>query len=290
MNILSVGEILWDVVEGDERLGGAPFNFAAQAARLGATVGMVSAVGDDDRGRRALKRARELGVKTNWIRTTSAHPTGHVTVTLEDGQPDYVIHRPAAYDDVGLSEKDIEAIQAFAPDWIYFGTLHHTDRRPRAALERLLGALPRAQRFYDVNLRKESYSAELLADLLPHADVLKINQAEVAEVAGLLGMNEKSFVRDAAEKFGLQAVCVTLAENGSRVWSPEGQLRAPGYTVRVADAVGAGDAYAAAFVHGLSRGWTMSETADFANRVGAVIASKSGATPEWSVEEARALE
>ena len=289
MNILSVGEILWDLVDGEERLGGAPFNFAAQAARLGENVAMISAVGEDDRGRRALARAEQLGVDTRWLQTTDAHPTGHVTVTLQDGQPDYVIHRPAAYDDIRLSDADLQDIRGFAPDWVYFGTLHQVDPRPRETHGRILSALPDAKRFYDVNLRKDSYSAALLSHLLPLADALKINDDEVREVSTLLGLDAGDFAAEAARRFGLETVCITRGGSGCSVWSHGETVESAGYSVEVADAVGAGDAFAAAFLHALGGGRSVRDTADFANRVGAVIASKAGAIPMWEVAEALAL-
>src|ERR1700694_394485 len=99
MRLIGVGEILWDVIGVTEHLGGAVFNLCAHAARLGHDVSLISAVGDDARGRLALARAAELGVSTRFIETVPGQPTGTVTVTVDaNGQPSYVIHRPAAYD------------------------------------------------------------------------------------------------------------------------------------------------------------------------------------------------
>src|SRR5689334_19939461 len=95
MRLLGVGEILWDVFRDAEHLGGAVFNLCAHAARLGHDVYLVSAVGDDARGERALAAARQLGISTKFIGTVAGRPTGTVSVTVDDGgQPSYVIHRP----------------------------------------------------------------------------------------------------------------------------------------------------------------------------------------------------
>ena len=291
--IVAIGEILWDVFPDGERLGGAPFNFAAQAAGLGHRTALLSAVAGDARGRKALAEAGRLAVATELIGTVEAPPTGYVTVSVDvRGQPDYVIHRPAAYDRVELADEAVKALETNPPEWIYFGTLLQINPAARATTLRLLNAAPRARRLYDVNLRKDSYSRELLAQLLPLATVLKINAGEAAEVRRLFGEPEsdiETFAREYAERYGYEGVCATLGAAGCYVLWNGREVRAESYPVRVRDAVGAGDAFAAAFVHGVLSGWTTEETADFANRVGALIASRSGAVPVWTVAEAMAL-
>jgi fructokinase len=292
--IVAIGEILWDVFPDGERLGGAPFNFAAQAARLGHRTALLSAVADDNRGRKALAEARRLDVATELIRMVEAPPTGHVTVSVDEGgQPDYVIHRPAAYDRLELADEAVEALRANPPEWAYFGTLLQTDAAARRTTLRLLDAAPEARRLYDVNLRKDSYSRELLAQLLPLASVLKINADEVAEVRRLFGEPEadvEMFAHICAARYGYEGVCVTLGARGCYVLWQGREVWSESYPVKVRDAVGAGDAFAAAFVHGLLSGWTIEKTADFANRAGSLIASRPGAVPAWTVAEAMALE
>ena len=291
---MAIGEILWDVFPDGERLGGAPFNFAAQAAGLGHKTALLSAVARDERGRKALAEAQRLAVATELIRTVEAPPTGHVTVSVdEDGQPDYVIHRPAAYDRVELPDEAFDALKDSPPEWVYFGTLLQIDAAARATTLRLLDAAPKARRLYDVNLRKNSYDRELLAELLPLTTVLKINGSEAAEVRRLFGEPEsdiETFAREYTARYGYEGVCVTLGADGCYVLWQGREVRSESYPVKVRDAVGAGDAFAAAFVHGVLSGWTMEKTADFANRVGSLIASRSGATPAWTVAEAMALE
>src|SRR5690348_12240543 len=105
--LVSIGEVLWDVIGADEHLGGAPLNFAAHCVQLGNECHFVSAVGHDDRGRRALERIRAVGVKTDFIFTTRDHATGHVTVELTNGQPTFTIHRPAAYDFATITDAQL---------------------------------------------------------------------------------------------------------------------------------------------------------------------------------------
>jgi len=286
MRILSIGEILWDVFDEGEHLGGAPFNFAAHAAQLGHEVYFLSAVGEDERGRRALARVRELGLTDRYISRLPGAPTGTVTVELSsDGQPSFTIHRPAAYDLVDLSGEQLDCLAAARPDWICFGTLHQMHPGARRLTRRVLAAIPSARRFYDVNLRPDSYTPELVRELLDTASVVKLNDGEVTALGELLGLpvaSLETFCLANAERFGWQAVCVTRGADGCSLLLDDEYIEAPGLTVDVADTVGAGDAFSAAFLHGLGAGWPPAEIAAFANRVGAFVAGRPGAIPAWT--------
>lgn len=271
MTILSIGELLWDVFPDTVRLGGAPFNFSVHAHRLGHRVIFLSAVGDDERGRAALERVAALGLPAEFIQVAAGQPTGTVSVRLDaEGQPDFTIHRPAAYDCLTLDEDQLQRLADLRPDWIYFGTLYPMEARAREVLRRLMDAVPDARRFYDVNLRRGCYTPELVRELLSLAGAVKLND-------------------DEAERFpNLGAapwVAVTRGERGCAVRMGNDGAECPGYPVKVVDTVGAGDAFAAAFLHGLEAGWSAAKTGDFANRLGALVASRAGAVPEWSTGE-----
>ena len=222
------------------------------------------------------------------------HPTGYVTVSVDaEGQPSYVIHRPAAYDFAELDQDELAQIAARRPDWISFGTLHQMDARGRKLTRHIMDAAAGARRFYDVNLRRDSYDTGLVADLLGVADAVKLNDAEVAELGRLLGLpcgSPEEFCRANAGRFGWQAACVTRGAAGCSVLVGDDFAEAPGYAVAVADTVGAGDAFAAAFLHSLGAGWQPEQIGDFANRVGALVASRPGAIPEWTLEEIQSLD
>ena len=293
MNILAIGEVLWDIFEDGEHLGGAALNFSAHARKLGHSVSFVSAVGRDERGRRALEAMQGLGLSTRFVHEVRGHPTGTVTVSLNSaGVPDFVIHRPVAYDFPELSDFDFAELAASPPEWIYFGTLYQTSPAAKALTSKLLESFPQARRFYDVNLRKDSYTTALLRELLPLATVAKLNDQEADAMQSLLGWSYQSledFCRGTAAQFGWQAVSVTRGEAGCAMLVGGNYVEAPGHKVPVADTVGAGDAAAAAFVHGLAQGWPAAAIADFTNRVGALISSRPGGTPDWTVQEAEAL-
>ena len=293
MKIISIGEVLWDVIGEAEHLGGAPFNFAAHANKLGHEVLFVSAIGTDERGKRVLQRMDAMNLTSRYVARIPDYPTGHVTVDLDSaGQPTFVIHRPAAYDFPRLGDADFASLLSPAPDVIYFGTLQQMSTSARKLTLRLLHANPQVRRFYDVNLRRGCCEPELVRKLMERASILKVNDQEVNEIVRFYGGHHRSieqFCREYSVQFGFEALCVTRGAGGCSVLLRGEYVEAPGYAVRVIDAVGAGDAFAAAFVHGLSQNWSVAEIADFSNRVGALVASRAGAIPEWTVDQVYGL-
>ncbi len=298
-NVVVIGEVLFDIIHGIRHLGGAPFNCAAHLTKLGHHPHFVSAVFDDTNGRDALRAMDKLGMATRYVRkiegfgNPDAYPTGTVSVTLDaSGQPSYVVHRLAAYDFPAIAEEDFTELVKQKPEYIYFGTLQHMSATARALTSKILDAVPRAHRFYDVNLRNECYTPELVRDLLSRSDIVKLNEDEAAEVQSMLGEPESSveaFCHAFTHRFGWQAVCVTLGSKGCALLTAGEYVEAPGYPIKVADTVGAGDAFSAALLHGIALGMPSSAIADFANRVGALVASRSGAVPEWTIEDALRL-
>ncbi len=288
MKIACIGEILWDVFPDRARLGGAPFNFAYHAAQLGHQVEFISALGDDGRGRRARDGAVKSGVSTRNVQTTDQAPTGMVTVELDaSGEPDYEIHRPAAADFI-----DGERVTGLeGSSWFYYGTLHQMAPAARAATLLLTETLPKASIFYDVNLRKDSYTSELVRSLVESADLVKLNEHEARELGALFDLpgDPESFCHAAVERFELQGVCVTRGAEGCALLLDGKFGEAPGFEIQCRDAVGAGDAFAAALLDAISRGAGVVEAGEFANRVGALVASLPGGTPAWRREDAARL-
>ena len=208
------------------------------------------------------------------------------------GQPEFTIHRPAAYDFPELTEADLQALSSQQPDWIYFGTANQMSSHAKALTRRLIESNPGARRFYDVNLRVNSYEKSLVHELMKLATVVKMNQEEVTLLGQLFGSSARSledFCRSYVSLFSWEGVCVTRGQEGCALLIGGEYVESPGYSVRVADTVGAGDAFAAAFLHGLSCRWSALEIADFANRVGALVASREGAVPAWAIKEVKAF-
>lgn len=295
MRVVSIGEVLWDVIGQSEYLGGAPLNFAAHARKLGHEVYLVSAVGEDERGRDALDAVRGLGVACDLVQVVPDRPTGTAEVELDtSGKPLFRIVRPAAYDFVQWTPSLRERIAELHPDWIYCGTLFHNSAHALAATEAVFDAIPSAKRIYDVNLRDGNWNLATVEGLAAKADVIKLSDTEAEFVDASLGNEGEEFPINHfcerwCDQYKCRTVCVTLGERGCVIYHDRRFTEAPACRVDIADTVGAGDAFAAALVHGMGEEWEMTRCAAFANAVAALVASRPGAIPEWSVEEVWAM-
>jgi len=295
VRIVSIGEILWDVIGPTEYLGGAPLNFAAHARKLGHEVVLVSGVGDDERGRRALHALDKCGISPEFVQLRRGKRTGTAEVELSpDGKPMFRIVRPAAHDFVNLTRPQIRRLAEWQPQWIYFGTLYHTSKRALDSTLKLLAEIPAATGFYDVNLRDGNWNLATVEQLASHAHVIKLSdrEAEFLDASfnadGSAGPVEH-FCRRWSDQYHCKTICMTFGERGSGIYQDSAYTAVPGCKVEVADTVGSGDAFAAAFLHSLDQGWDARRCGVFANAVAALVASRPGAIPEWSVEEVSAM-
>src|SRR5215469_1187197 len=286
--ILGIGELLWDVLPEGPRLGGAPANFTVMAARLGNRAAVLSRIGRDDLGRDAVALLENLPVDTEYLQVDTTHETGRVTVSFNDGQPEYVIHRPAAWDFLELSDEWVQLAER--ADALCFGSLAQRSVESRQTVQELAAqASPRSVRIFDVNLRRPFYSSEVMQESLELATVVKMNDAEMPLVLSQLGMAVEedgagASLRSGAERLlaefpTLQMVAVTRGPRGSLLVKREEWHEHAGIPVKVADTIGAGDAFAAALAHYLLRGAELPVLNEAGNRWGSWIASQSGAMP-----------
>jgi fructokinase len=280
MKVLSFGEILFDIIEGEKYIGGAPLNFAAHAGKCGAQVSVVSKVGKDELGELALENVAKLGVRADYIGVDANHPTGTVKVSLQNGQPSYLINEPVAYDFIVCDTNEELSFDVF-----YFGTLAQRNECSRASLYSLLAELDVKHVFYDVNLRQHFYSEEILRGSFGFCNILKLNNEEVITISKLL-YGEKltiaSFMEKISEEFAIPLIVVTAGALGCHVFDHGKISFVKGYSVKVADTVGAGDAFSAAFVYHYINHHNSLKAADIANQLGAFVASCNGPIPEYS--------
>jgi fructokinase len=236
----------------------------------------------------------EIGLSTRYVREVATHPTGIVTVELDlAGVPRFTLHHPAAYDVPELTNNEMAELLSPAPDWIYFGTLFQMSPQARELTYRLIDSPSGARLLYDVNLRKDSCTFPLVRELMGRGQYVKLNEDEAAAIDRMFGHGPRplhEFCRHYSNHYRWPAVCVTRGEKGCVMLVDGEFVEADGYTVQARDTVGAGDAFAAAFVHGLSLKWPPAKIADFANRVAALVACRPGGAPSWTVEEAWALQ
>ena len=295
MLVWSVGEVLWDVFPDQERFGGAPLNFCVNLQRLGDHAVMLSGVGSDERGRRALERMHSLDLGTEFVREADSLPTGIAIIsTSAEGESEFSIPRPAAFDRLSQNAIVTDTTDATAVDWLYFGTLAQTEPATEAFVSALVGRFTQARVFYDMNLRTGHWNLALVQRLSHLATAIKMNEAE-AETLFCLdhadgeGFTLEGFCRAWASKFNVDVICVTLGAAGCLVYDREEIFQVPGFKVTVRDTVGSGDAFAAAFLHYFHAGWPIAKCASSANALGALVASLAGATPPWTADELLAI-
>ncbi len=280
--IIGIGEVLWDVLPAGKQLGGAPANFAYHARTLGADAYVVSRVGDDELGHEILRRLDALGVNRDHVTIDPDHPTGTVDVRLDErGVPSYVIREGVAWDFINPSPRLFEL--ARRADAVCYGTL--AQREPgnaRAIGEFLSATRENCLRVFDVNFRQHYHETETVRRCLAGSNVLKLNEDEVAVLADYLPSPIE--LSEFPKKLDLLAVALTRGPRGSVLHTKRGADEHPGVPARVADTVGAGDAFTAALVTGLLEGHDAARINDFANRLAAYVCSQPGATPPIPAE------
>jgi len=295
--VLCFGEVLWDCLPQGRCLGGAPLNVAFHLSKLGVESHIVSAVGADNLGDEALASMRSRGIATRFVERSKTRPTGTVQVELDGaGQPRFEILNDVAWDDIPVSDEVLQL--AASSDAIVFGTLAARSGRNRAALRRLL-EIPGPRRVLDVNLRPPFDDLPRTEALCHHADLVKLNGAELARMCGLveaesavpLEFDLQDAILRLAKRVGSRSFCVTLGAGGACYFGKEGRFTVPAPRVNVQDTIGAGDAFTAALVAGQLRDSSPAGTKaalDNACALGALIASLPGAQPEYEAAPFRA--
>ena len=280
--IVGMGEALWDVLPEGKKLGGAPANFAYHVSQFGLNSRVVSAVGQDKLGTEILDNFREK--RLQGIIETVPYPTGTVQVTLDnEGVPCYDIKEGVAWDNIPYTEElDQLAHQTLA---VCFGSLAQRSIVSRETIARFLDTMPDTPdtlKIFDINLRQSFYTKEILCDSFSRCNVLKINDEELVTVSRLFGypgidLQDKCWILLA--KYNLKMLILTCGVNGSYVFTPGHVSFVETPTVQVADTVGAGDSFTAAFTAAIIRGRSVREAHQLAVDTSAYVCTQQGAMP-----------
>lgn len=281
--IVGLGEILWDILPTGKQLGGAPANFAYVSNQLGNHGIVASRVGNDANGREILAGLQNIGIDGSVVQTDARHPTGTVKVSLENGQPNYEITENVAWDFLELTE--IWRNLAKNCDALCFGTLARRNSVSNETIWRFIElARENSLIVFDANLRQPHCSDEVLRSSLGATNILKLNHEEFPIICNKLGISGKSEIHQSRNLmlfFGIRLICLTRGANGSLLITKDEISEHPSIKVKIADTIGAGDAFAAGMIHGILRGWKLDEVNEFANTVGAYVASRTGAMPDF---------
>lgn len=281
--VVGIGEALWDILPEGKKIGGAPANFAYHVSQFGLQSRVVSAVGDDDLGYEILANLSNKGLHT--LIEQVEYPTGTVLVQLDgEGVPRYEIKENVAWDNIPFTDtlKQLAA-QTCA---VCYGSLAQRNVVSRLTINAFLEAMPDGDEHYkifDINLRQRFYTKEILCHAMQQCNVLKINDEELVTVSRMFGypdiaQQDKCWILLA--KYNLKMVILTCGANGSYLFTPGNVSFIETPKVQVADTVGAGDSFTAAFIAALLKKKTVSEAHQLAVTVSAYVCTQNGAMPE----------
>ncbi|MDR0870263.1 MAG: carbohydrate kinase [Planctomycetaceae bacterium] len=277
--ILSFGEILWDMLPGGKKLGGAPANFAYHCGQFGGGVRLLSRIGNDKLGLEILEQCRSNGVSTELIGIDETLPTGTVAVQLgADGQPAYTIAENAAWDFLQATPAALQWTKQ--ADALCFGTLAFRAEHNRQTLKTLLeAAKPGALRVADINLRQPFCERSVIETVLSSANVLKLNGDELLYLTGGKDVPPEEQLQMLRERYRFRLVILTCGAAGSYLAAEHECVFTPGVCVEVADTVGAGDAFTAVAVLGFLQHKTLRDIGQQANEAAAYVCTQSGGMP-----------
>jgi len=285
--IVGLGDILWDMLPSGKALGGAPANFAYHSQEFGGSfIVVVSCVGNDEFGREIISCLENMDMTYEFISVDKTHPTGEVSASInKEGKPLYRIQEEVAWDHI--PEKPLLRELAFRSDAVCFGTVAQRSPVSRMTIQKFVGLMRHdSLRVFDVNLRQQFYSREVIETSLGLANVLKLNVNELLVLKELLGLrgDERTMLNELSRRYSFRLIALTRGGEGSILYSGGIISMHDGYRVEVEDTVGAGDAFVAALVTGLLSGCELKDLHNKANQIASFVCSKHGATPRLTDE------
>ncbi len=279
--IAGIGELLWDVLPDAEVIGGAPVNFAYHVTALGAKGIPITTIGRDARGENALAELKKRGVDIAAIAISDQFPTGYVSVVLdEEGKASYLFPDDLAWDHLLINTYAADLRQTL--DAVCFGSLAQRSEYSRRVICDFLDNLKsETVKVFDINLRQDFYSRQVLENSLLRTDILKLNEEELPVLAGLLELQGPSdtWLQVLIKRYDLAMAIFSKGDKGSQLLTPDDCSEHPGIVTHVKDTIGAGDSFTAAAIIGYLQGLPLDEINEQANRVAAYVCSQQGAMP-----------
>ncbi|SFB56812.1 carbohydrate kinase family protein [Algoriphagus aquimarinus] len=278
------GEMLWDCLPSGPVPGGAPMNVTLNLHQLGLDSRLISAVGKDTEGQQLLEFLETFNLPLNLIQFNAEHKTSKVLVNVDDPENiKYTIVSPVAWDFIHWNTEIDEAVEA--SDAFVFGTLGVRNGESLTTLLKLLHH--KTLRVFDVNFRPPFYDFEIIETLLGFTDILKINEDELDIFADYFDVEPsvKSVCSHLDQHYPMDLICVTQGSKGALIYKDGHITSHEGYKVKVADSIGAGDAFLSGFIKTYLEDQPLDQVLDFACKLGAFVASKKGGTPRYEVSD-----
>lgn len=283
--VVGLGEVLWDMLPDGKKLGGAPANFAYHAGQFGLNTIAVSALGEDQLAEETIAALEKNGL--HYLMPRVPYPTGTVLVTLSsDGIPTYEIKENVAWDNIPYTKEIAEIAKNCRA--VCFGSLAQRNVTSWATIRQFLDDTPAdCLKIFDINLRQQFFTKNVIEESLKRCDVLKINDEEVVTFSHLFGY-EGLDMRETCQKilttYNLQMLVLTCGTNGSYVFTPTITSFQDTPKVEVADTVGAGDSFTGSFCAAILNGKSIEEAHKIAVSVSAYVCTQNGAMPKYPAE------
>ena len=277
------GEVLWDILPAGALPGGAPMNVAYHLNRLGKQAKMISKIGDDTNGEKLVAFMQANKISSELLQKDEYYPTGTVIATPGDNhEMHYDIIQPVAYDFIDYT-KEVEKEVADVPYFI-FGSLAARTAHSRNTLQQLITVAQ--TKVLDINLRPPHFKQPVIETLCQQADILKLNENELPLIPAWYA-EEPVFeeqVKLISKRFSIPKIIVTKGAHGASYYDGEKFYHHPGFKVKVADTIGSGDSFLAAFLSGMMDGWLPEKCIELACKIGAFVASQKGGCPAYDLE------
>ena len=286
--IISIGEVVWDMLPAGKQLGGAPVNFAYYAAALGAEACPITAIGKDALGDETLAALKETGLDLRAVQRNDL-PTSRVNITLDEaGIPQYEIVENVAWDSLEATAEDIVLMRG--ADAVCWGSLSQRSEKSRKSILTLLDAAPQdCVKVFDINIRQNYYDREGITESLRRCNILKLNEDELPLLQKMFSLSSdfQQAIKALCLEYGISLVIFTQGARCSEIYDTDGLLsHIDTPKVKVVDTVGAGDSFTATFVSGLLGGAAVADAHRRAVEVSARVCTYSGAIRRISPEEA----
>ena len=293
-NILSFGELLYDVYDNVSVIGGAPFNYSIQLSRLMGhddRLRFITALGDDDYSKDALPFINNENIDKSLIQVLDNYETGKATVFLNEKKvPDYIIHENAAWDNIEYN-KDIENALNENYDLFYFNILSQRNEKSYTTLKKIFQNIKSKYKVCDVTFRKNYYTKEKIKESLEFVNILKINDDELAVIKGLfypsLENDNETLLKAINKDFNIDYIFLTLGSKGASVFYNNEYIFKPSNKVNVIDTVGAGDSFCAALSYAILRNLDIKNVLEFASDVSEEMIQLKGGTARYDIKKVK---
>ncbi len=280
---VTFGEILYDVLNDKKEVGGAPFNVAYHLHQLGMSTAMITKVGNDENGSGLKNFMQQKGLPADFVQTDNIHETSTVIASQSDtGEMSYTIKEPVAWDFIEHSEAITNVVHN--ADWFVFGSLSSRNTTTHDTLFQLL-KLP-VKKVFDINMRPPFVDRDKIERQLRLSDMVKMNDTEFDTLCAWNGIDSSEDALDSLiDKYALETIIVTKGKHGAFIYHEKQLYENNGYAVKVQDTIGCGDAFLAGIIYSFAHKIAPQEAIDFASKLGALVATRSGGTPVYTRED-----